>query len=146
MLLVHQTMSSRKHHIPNANANQPPSKRGKYQYIHKPSVNTHSPPTSNTRVPHVIATKPQKKARPQQLLSNSRKFKIITISTTAYISSAFNLYSNPWTYLETSLSNLSYTEFSVPLDDHNSFKTHGVVMYETNYMISIDYLNNWIHN
>ena len=80
-----------------------------------------------------------------QLLSNSRKLKIITISTTANISLAFNLYSNPCTYLETSLSDLSYAEFSVPLDEHNLSKKNGVVMYETNYMISIEYLNNWTH-
>ena len=81
----------------------------------------------------------------KQLLSNSRKFKIITSSTTAYISSAFTLYSNSCTYSETELSNLSYIKFLVPLDDYNLFKTHGVVMYETNHMISIEYLDDRIH-
>ena len=43
----------------------------------------------------------------------SRKFKIITISNTDHIASLFNLYLNPCTYLETAVSNLSYTAFSV---------------------------------
>ena len=36
----------------------------------------------------------------EQPFSNSRKFKMITISTIHHISSAFDLYSNPWTYSE----------------------------------------------
>ena len=60
----------------------------------------------------------------EQPLSNSRKFKIITISNTDHISSLFNLYLNPCTYLETTVSNLSYTAFSVSLDDHNLCKKH----------------------
>ena len=79
----------------------------------------------------------------EQIVSTSRKFKIVTISTTAYISLAFNLYSNLCKYPETELSNLSYIQFSVPLDDYNLSKTHWVVKYETNYVTSIEYLNNW---
>lgn len=36
----------------------------------------------------------------EQLFSNSRKFKMISITTIHYISSAFDLYSNPCAYLE----------------------------------------------
>ena len=77
--------------------------------------------------------------------SNFGKFKIITTSTMAYILSSFELYSNWCTYLETELSDLSYTKFSDQLDDHNLSKTHGVVIYETYYVIPIGNLNNRIH-
>ena len=46
--------------------------------------------------------------------SFARKLKIRTTSTTAHISSAFELYLNSCTYLETELCNLSYSKFSDP--------------------------------
>ena len=81
----------------------------------------------------------------EQIVSNSRKLKIITISTTAYISSVFNLYSDPSTYLKTLSSDLSFTEFSPPLAEDNLSKKNVVVVYETNYIISIECLNDRIH-
>ena len=55
-------------------------------------------------------------------LSCLKKCEIITISTTYHISSPFVFYSNPCTYLETSLIDLSYTEFSVQLNCQNLSK------------------------
>ena len=54
----------------------------------------------------------------------SRKFKFITISITAHISSAFNLHSNSFTYSQIKFPNPSYTGFSVPSKDHTLFKKH----------------------
>ena len=68
----------------------------------------------------------------EQLVSNSRKLKIITISITAYITSAFNLYSNPCTYLEAFSSDPSYTGFSIPFDEHNLSKKSGRCILEVN--------------
>ena len=48
--------------------------------------------------------------------SCSRKFQVITISTTGHISSLFNLYLNSWTYSKTTAYNSSYTAFSVSFD------------------------------
>ena len=59
----------------------------------------------------------------KQLVSNLRKLKIMTMSATQYISSLFDLYSNPCNYLETTLSNLSYSKISVPLHSHNLSKS-----------------------
>ena len=69
----------------------------------------------------------------------------MTIATTGYISSPFNLYLNPCTYLKTTLSNLSFTEFSVSLNEYNLSKKHGDVMHETNYVISDEYIHNMNH-
>ena len=54
----------------------------------------------------------------------SRKFKIIIISITGHNSSVFKLYLNPCTYLKTAAFNLSYTAFSVSLDEYNLCKKH----------------------
>ena len=75
----------------------------------------------------------------------SRKVKIITISNTAHISSAFNLYLNLCTYLETTLPDLSYTEFSISLNDQNLSKKHEVMMHEMNYVKTDEYLHHMSH-
>ena len=59
----------------------------------------------------------------QQLFSISRKFKIHIIPTTTHISSLFNLHLNPCTYSEMKLSDLFYTEFSIPSDWRNLSKS-----------------------
>ena len=64
-----------------------------------------------------------------------RKYKIITTSTTAYISSAFKSYPNPCTYLETASLALSYTAFSDSLNNQNLCKMHRIMMYASNYVI-----------
>ena len=58
----------------------------------------------------------------EKLLSNSRKFKMITISTTDHISSAFCLYSEPCTYSKITFVALHFTEFSIPFDGRNLSK------------------------
>ena len=75
--------------------------------------------------------------------SCSRKFKVITISTTDHISSRFDLYLNLGTNSKTILSDLLYTEFSVLLSDYNVFKKHGVMMYETKYLYRMNIYRIW---
>ena len=57
----------------------------------------------------------------------SRKFKIITMSTTDHISSEFILYLNLCTYLEIAASILSYVAFPVSINDHNLCKKSGLL-------------------
>ena len=73
------------------------------------------------------------------------KFKIKSTSIIGDISSSFHLYLNPYTYLETTLSNVSYPQISLSLDYHNRSKMDGVMMYEVNYVISNKYLHDLIH-
>ena len=73
--------------------------------------------------------------------SCSGKFKIITISITGHISSAFKLYLNPCSYFKTTASNLSYTAFVVPLSDCNLCKKHWVITYKTSHVIADEYVH-----
>ena len=75
----------------------------------------------------------------------SKKFKIITISTTSHISSVLKLHLNPCTYLKTAASNLSYTAFSVSLIEYNLCKKHWVMMHETSHVVADEYVHTTNH-